>query len=68
MRDMGPLVPGLELEPLPAKEQDLALADAEEEPISLVGSPKVRRAGRLSRGAANFRRLVLGCIETKFCK
>ena len=56
MRDMGPLVPGLELEPLPAKEQDLALADAEEEPISLVGSPKVgREGGRLARpsGAAS---------------
>ncbi len=58
MRDMGPLVPGLELEPLPAKEQDLALADAEEEPISLVGSPKVgREGGRLAHGRAELRAL-----------
>merc|ERR1719159_2001553 len=43
VRDMGPLVPGLELEALPSQEQELALADAEEAPPSLVGSPKVMK-------------------------
>ena len=31
-------------------------------------APGRGRNGRLSRDAANFTGLVLGCIETKFCK
>merc|ERR1719463_881724 len=47
VRDMGPLVPGLELEALPSHEA--ALADVEEAPPSLVGSPKVMKTYSFAR-------------------
>ena len=53
---------------VPEDRRELAEQRASQQGLVSPGSVAGSREAQLSRDPANFRGLVLGCIETKFCK